>query len=83
MNKDNICCCWVWDIYNNNKNQLTTAVFLNNFKNTTTTLTGISYKFWMPTYNHTVNSSRRSQFHLATTGEDPTSTNTGFRLPWT
>ena len=82
MNKDIICCCWVWDTYNNNKNQLTSAVFLN-FKNTTTPLTRISYKFWMPTYNHTVNSSRRSQFHLATTGEDPTSTNTGFRLPWT
>ena len=50
MNKDIICCCWVWDTYNNNKNQLTSAVFLN-FKNTTTTLTGIiSYKFWMPTY---------------------------------
>lgn len=33
MNKDIICCCWVWDTYNNNKNQLTSAVFLN-FKNT-------------------------------------------------
>ena len=37
MNKDIICCCWVWDTYNNNKNQLTSAVsFFINFNTTTT-----------------------------------------------